>query len=760
MSLEISPCTPTGGQKRSAVNRSSRRSTLATASESPFTLEVVDHAFYFAMELSPRKNTPTKDAMPTVTLAPSILKSRTPVNRSHTKAPLDTPTKVITLNQDLKASSPMKKTPIRRKRRSLPKQTPNRTLFQTPSQDNQQSTPSDSRPSSPVKRTIELDSPSAPVDVDLKLVRRLASQPEDIFQTLSERLADVAMQDDPEVTFNTPLIPVPSEGFIHVRKTRKAAMPQPENIGHLMAKLGSNSTTPNQECVYEEGVKGGAASPTPTPLRKAWEKLQLADSLSFRRISNNIKVASGISQAVERALEHTTDTQLGRQSTSTLSSSSAGSFLAPDEEERADTMGFLPLHYPKPSLKRMQGDTRADSANYVDWQNGGDGTLHTSKAQSASFYKQAGVNYSLLLRPKDNGFFQTALHDSFSNLNPAFCQSPDLSELPPIPDTHCIRGQEDVKGPSTVETPEKICRAKYAMPSLASMAMGSPNGVSLPKVPSTPIVPRSRPIRITPSPKKMNLLIINRRPDVTDAAADGTKLARLKSPAKALAFAKPPSTPVKQTTPFSKRTPPKSTSRIPLATPAMLKRYNTATPHGTPKYLSGEPVSKPAPTLKSESSPLKLSRATITATPKKPLHSAKSEPQNPSAETRAPQLKYASALAIKWHSADPKKAAKTANRTTSTAKAARPSNKKRPTGIPAKIKETAHALTNPEHQRITPTGIEHRHTTTTTTTTLTHQTKHPAPENQNLNRGTDTRCDVPASHFHFSTTLHNDACDY
>ncbi|KAG9185408.1 hypothetical protein G6011_07952 [Alternaria panax] len=321
--VSMSPAIPSRpsmeGRKTSEKARDSPvvvRHTPMKANQPPMKLEVGQGAFYFSIELPPKKTTPKKSGMaskngtpkgpetPTRTRTPSPLKNASPTKEDvagtptrTTRSPLKrretihqspvrplcgTPTRMMMPKQNTGPRTPTPRTPSPRKTHSAVKQSPARTIVGRTKRKILGDTPGGNRPGSPVKQPMERDdSPIDSAKTTSLPAKKHRVEPKEISR---KPIAGLISLEDTNLLATAITSPPPHES------TRQAptVKASPENIGQLMASLISNGTSTHD---WLSSHNNDMISPVPTPLRKAGEKLKLGESPSFLRMSANSTAA-------------------------------------------------------------------------------------------------------------------------------------------------------------------------------------------------------------------------------------------------------------------------------------------------------------------------------------------------------------------------------------------------------------------------------------------------------------------------------------
>ncbi|RAR13949.1 hypothetical protein DDE83_002680 [Stemphylium lycopersici] len=751
MSPATPPCTPDRGRStpaRACDSPAAGRQTPIKKSQSPIKLEVGQAAFYFAIELPASKITPKKSETasksgtpkrggrsetPTGRRTPSPLKNATPAKQEKgtptrkTRSPLKanglmkqspvkpvfaTPTKAVAPKRDSEASTPTKKTPSPRKNTSPTKQSPARALFGTPAQKDRAEMPNDGRPGSPVKRAIELDSPSSSVNMGSRLAKNLVPQPVHPLR-ISDCFTDLVKDEDEEETPSAPTVPKPSEDFVPIKKTRLATKPPPENIGQLMASLSiSSGSSSHSQVSTQDEIK---VSPVSTPLRRASQKLQLTGSPSFQKflsnsasdepdiafgadvtkegpltplVPNSREVRQGKNErdetasqtidqnlssrtpsATETVLQQSTDTQIRMQPTCHLPDSSAELFGSSDTTRKVRTPQYQSLHFPKPASNKKQLGIGKQLERHIKWQEVST-VSRIPRARPVSLQHRVGTDPGVILKMQDDmASMEKNLRRSSAVIDTKFCGPLNLSELPPIPDRYCIRDQQDVRSPGAVGTPRTLSRADSNLSSITAIAMGSLNAINSlngPSTPSLPMLDETEKARVGAA-RRLNTAIFNpgrakvlvKKPILQSAASirPGKSTAVRPAPSR-----KPPPTPVKQVIPVGRRNSAIPQSRIPSATPANPKIPTATTSAGAPRRFSQGPAARKTAALTTQPVAPKSTHPIYNpATVRKPLPRAKAESCDPSLDPRQFQQKVASAMDIadrlaRWHGEDRQKA--------------------------------------------------------------------------------------------------------
>lgn len=647
MSATPQPRTPTGGHR---IVVRVRNNPL------PADLEVGKNIFRPPLNCSSSRVSPKKDATgvrdstaenakelttPTKMRSTSPLKMMITMKPSPAKAAVSTPPKATAPKHDFRTGSPTKKPSDLSRNRSTREQGSDKSTFGTPLKKGRPETPNHERPCSPVKRTIELDSPTSSVDMSPDLARNLVSHPNHLLRMLSGCLADATMDDDSAAIPVRRAIPNPSEYFTPIKKTRKPVNLQPKNIGDLTANFGSNNTSPAFDWPFSPCVERNLASPTPTPLRKASEKLQLVGSGSYERISEDDApcvpdVAARLNFEKElssilplQGLEQIVNTSPEAQPTQLLSESGMDCFADKTQESQASQYSSSYC----PNTKR-QRDTRADSGKQIEWSDANEDTLENSETQTASQDEHVETNLSISLElEKDTDNAKT----TSSIPIPALCKPVNLSELLPIPNSEPT-DQQDASTSGTVGRSTTLKKFNYNMSSLPRIKTNSPNKVALTKLPSKSTIPRCQSIGYLSGQTKDNRPAATESPNLKSASPSKTK-----SPASTISHkpTKSITTPIKtaSTLPRLTRTSTKQpTTRLPSTSPWKLESpFATPPPPKRPLSLHIPPKLASIPTLKQKPSTPKPPRPLSLVSPKKiPLASTRTDNSAATLPRRSP----------------------------------------------------------------------------------------------------------------------------
>ncbi|EUC40484.1 hypothetical protein COCMIDRAFT_108701 [Bipolaris oryzae ATCC 44560] len=622
MSATPQPRTPTGGRR---IVVRVRNNPL------PANLEVGKNIFRPPMNCSSSRTSPKKDATgvrdstaentkevttPTKVRSTSPLKMMITMKPSPARVAVSTPPKATAPRHEFRTGSPTKKPSSLKKNRSARKQGSDKSLLETPLKDGRPETPKHERPCSPVKRTIELDSPTSSVDMSPDLARNLVSHPNHLLRMLSGCLADATMDDDSAAIPVRRAIPNPSEYFTPIKKTRQPVNLQPRNIGDNTANRGSNNNSPAFDWPFSPGVERNLASPTPTPLRKASEKLQLVGSGSYERIPEDgapcvPDVAARLNFEKElssilplQGLEQIVNMSPEVQPTQLLSESGMDCFTYKIQESQ--TSQYSSSYFPN---TKRQRDTRADSGKQIEWNDANEDNSENSETQTAGpdEHVEPSLDISMELEKETDNAKTT----SSSIPTPTLCAPVNLSELLPIPSSESIRDRQDtssldMNGKSA--TPKKF---NYNMSSLPRIKTNSPNKIASTKLPSKSTIPRCQSSGYFSNQPK------DAHPLTTDSLSlKTTSPHKTKGPAGTLSHK-----PTKSTT--TTTTPIKTASTLPRLTRTSTKQPTPRLPATSPWKLSSPFATPPQPSkrplsLHLGSTPLKQNPRT-TPKPPRPL---------------------------------------------------------------------------------------------------------------------------------------------
>lgn len=611
----------------------------------PTNLEVGKNTFRPPMNCSSSRISPKKDATgardstaenakevttPTKIRSTSPLKMMISMKPSPARAAVSTPPKATAPKHEFRTGSPTKKPSSPSKNRSARKQDSDKSLFKTPLEKGRPETPNHERPCSPVKRTIELDSPSSSVDMSPDLARNLVSHTNHLLRMLSGCLADATMDDDSAAIPVRRAIPNPSEYFTPIKKTRQPVNLQPKNIGGLTAKLGSNNTSPAFEWPFSPGEERNLASPTLTPLRKASEKLQLVGSGSYKRMSGDgAPCASDVAARLNfekelssilpfQGLEQVVNMSTEVQPPQILSESGIKCFA--DKTQEAQTSQYSSSYCPN---TKRQRDTRADSGKQVDWGDANEDTLEKSDTQTAGRDELVEMSLGISLDlEKDTDNAKTTPSEIST---PALYEPVNLSEVLPIPNSDSTRDRQDSSSSGTVGKSATLEKFNYNMSSLPRIKTNSPNKVASTKLPSKSTIPRCQSSGYLSAQKKDN------RPATTESPnSKAINMNKTKGPANTISQkpTKSITTPIKtaSTLPRLTRTSTKQpSSRLPATSTWKLESpFATPPPPKRPLSLHIPPKLASIPTLKQKPSTPKPPRPLSLVSPRKtPLQSTR-----------------------------------------------------------------------------------------------------------------------------------------
>ncbi|USP78784.1 hypothetical protein yc1106_06058 [Curvularia clavata] len=580
--MTSSPRTPTRGQTTARA-----RGTPSSAK-----LEIGRDSFYFSMDLPPSKITPKKGT--------------TPKKQSPARAACSTPTN--TAKSDLKSRIPTKQTPSPRKNRKSIQESPNKVFSPTPTKKDRPDASNDFRPCSPVKRAIELDSPSKPVNLNFEFAGKLVPRPEFAAETHLGCVADMMKEDDYDTDAipGTHPIPNPREFLAPVRKRRPTVKPQPEDIGQLMAKLrAENATSTTHEWVSS---CAGEAKISPTPLHKASEKLQLKEPLSYIRISSN-QATSAQNIAVRVESESTVivceprEMQRQEEDCDTASQKDLGSFLDLYTVQKPETLQHPTLHDSESASNKRQVETRVDSGKQVDCQDTEDTASEAAKGLHLDPNREPEKGLSPNSQQQANmQNLQKIKCSSLKAVSPALSGPTNLTEPPSAPDSDSVTGPQKVKIPCGIGSLRKVKSFHYDSESLPRVMTGSPSRPTLSRMPRAPVMPRRLPGKPMPALAENNRNKVE-KPGIGVAVPSKTKGSRTSQSANTTPSIKPArpsmpapstlkkvaSTPNIQASLNSRHTSVRPKSYIPSVNPSNSKA--SAVP--TPKQLPFKPCPKP-----------------------------------------------------------------------------------------------------------------------------------------------------------------------
>ncbi|KAH6870364.1 hypothetical protein BKA58DRAFT_279387, partial [Alternaria rosae] len=629
---------------------------------SPMKLEVGQGAFYFSIELPPNKITPKKSG--------TTSKNQTPKGE-------DTPTRTRTPSP-LKKASPSKEN-------AMVKQSNAKIATVTPKRKDLLKTPGSNRPGSPVKRSIEQDhSPVDPLKTSARLARELLSEPEEPLQVPTERLVDLKDEHAPANLVTTATDPAPLQGSMG-----QAPPPNkcPENIGHLMASLITNTTSTRD---WGTAYNNDMISPMPTPLRKASEKLKLGESPSFLRMSTNgttvmtnadpasdvskrgslnphepasidpgqdesKQIESTLSGSTEEALpssvttDHTANVPSEARPALPLRAASLGSFNTLNATREVPAPPHRPLLFPKRRSETLQNEPSRQE-HQVRWQ---DMETGYSKPLPSSHQRRVGTDPSVLLKmQKDMAHLEATMRRSAGVVDPAFCGPLNLNELPAMSNDYFVRGQQDIRSPGVVGTPKALSRANFDNPSIetvqANGGKNTGNSLASLKVPGTPGIPRRKPSALSSAQATRDRLIAakkesSQRTGTTKTAGPERSRPRSKTTASASSKSgavtstprKTPATPAKSVAPPGATTRSSPHSRIPSLNSAKPRTRTQSVPQLAPKPLSSAAGHEKAIAALKDRLP-NVPIAPINTRPvpiRKPLSPSVTEPRKPDEST-------------------------------------------------------------------------------------------------------------------------------
>ena len=627
--VSMSPAIPSRpsmeGRKTSEKARDSPivvRHTPKKTNQPPMKLEVGQGAFYFSIELPPSKitskrsgttsksGTPKGEETPTRTRTPSPLKNASPtkedaagtptrttrnplkrretIHQSPARPLFGTPTK-MTPKQNPDPQTPTRRTPSPQKTYSSVNQSPARIAVGTPRRKVLGDTPGSNRPGSPVKRSIEEDdSPTNPIKTSSLLTNKVQTTPK---ETSRKPIGGLTSVDDVHVpnpnliatAFTSPPPP-------HPESTEQAPTPKasPENIGQLMASLICDNTSTHDWTSSHHDNE--IASPIPTPLRKAGEKLKLGGSPSFLRMSPNGTTAVTSDDPAADIIRKgslfrhepaSTEPQEDRSKSierlsPRLPEEASSSSITEDQVARLDHTGTTPqeLQFAFPSrpadpgsssainamrrspapprrslsYSEQRSETHQKESSQQDYQARGHG-IDNSLPKSflpvpASHQRRVGTDPSVLLKTqKDTVNLEATMCRSAGVVDPDFCGPLHLNELPDMPRSLFVRDQQDIGSPGAEGTPETLSRADSGTSSLQAVQADGEKGIERPtatrRVSSAPRIPRWKPVGATPALAKDDRVAAAKRKDSQSKGADKTVTAGRARPRAGSAVSRP-----------------------------------------------------------------------------------------------------------------------------------------------------------------------------------------------------------------------------
>lgn len=730
------------GRKLSEKARNSPvvvRHTPKKTNQPPMKLEVGQGAFYFSIELPPSKittkksgttsksGTPKGGETPTRSRTPSPLKNASPTKENAagtptrtTRSPLKrretihhdparplfgTPTRMMTPKQNTDPQTPTRRTPSPRKTCSSMKQSPATPAVGTPKRKILGETPGSSRPGSPVKRSIEQDDlPTDLTKTSSLSAKKLRAESKETRRKPINSLVNIEREHAPKAdavaTAITNVLPHPES--IGQVPTAKVC---PENIGHLMASLISNTNSTHD---WASSHKTDIISPAPTPLRKAGEKLKLGESPSFLRMSANVATAiknedpaANVIKMGSLAPHRPASTEPRQHESKPIARLSSGLFedalsssviadRTTDLDHAADvsneprpthplratkSLGTLKMtrKVPDPPHRPLRSETqRKDSCqqeNQTTGQGMDKGQPKPSLPVFASQHRRVGTDPSVLLKmQKDMVNLGATMRRSAGFVDPAFCGPLNLNELPAMPNDLFVRDQQDIRSPGAVGTPQTLSRANSDNLSLGAVQVIGAKVISNPvassRVSSVPRIPRWKPGGPMPSQAKGDHLTTakqtNSQPTGTDMkvalgrprprAGSAVSGSAVSGPRKSNVVTSTPrrktlGTPVKQTVPLGARTRGSPHSRIPSLTSIKAESTTPPVPKIPRKHLPSTSSNDKAVKALRERLP-NVPSAPVNTRPvptRKPLGPSATEPYNPSTDPRPYEQKFASA---------------------------------------------------------------------------------------------------------------------
>jgi hypothetical protein len=770
-SISMSPAIPSPSTPTRNSPAKARPTPAHRKSESPIKLEVGQNAFYFSIELPVSKITPKKNGTPTIkattpgrdigtpgtpTKTPTVkelaaryqetdsgtptrkssplkhaspvkedhsttpARTRSPVKQSPAGAPLGTPKSNRAPRVETGSGTPTQRAPTSRttsplKRHGREKRSPARALFGTPTKKGVVGMPHGSRPGSPVKRAIER-LPTEPEKMISKLAGELLSKPTETLRIPPECLLDVTEGELAKAAIGTPFVTETSQVAWEVVTARPAAKSRPETIGHLMASLRSGNVPTMNDRGVAEDVNPPQASPAPTPLRKASQKLGLAESPSFLRFSanrasekTNGDVKAGGSPAPHHEAngtqqeENQIDTTSSKATEGTASTQTAAtrkteptpvdiSFeaqpprlltkvnpeLSTAFDMRQNEQTAPPLLFPKPEPEpEADADELPLEPESEKRDQGMDNSKNTKNPPRAPTiqHRRIGTDPSVILKmQQEMTNLEVTMRRSAEVVDPNFCGPLNLNELPSMSNSFFSsrRAPADVRSPGAIGTPRLLSRADSNSSSIetvrASMVTSAQNQPQLTRrASSTPKIPRWKPSCPTPAQAKRERLQAVKQIRDEKMSGPGTPRSRAESSASAKSSksgAVGTATPRKALiSPTAVRLPSSPPSRIPAATPAKFKTPTTVIPRSARRPTVTSPNPKPAVAALAErlSNLQRKSPQKTLQLPESARLFTKPEPYNPLVDHRPYEQKFASAVDIanrlkEWHEEDRRRA--------------------------------------------------------------------------------------------------------
>jgi hypothetical protein len=630
----------------------------------------------------------------------SPTKHASPVRRSPLRAPFSTPkgngtatgpaTPVKSMSSPLRNHSPVKRSPAR-------------ALFDTPTKKGTAVTPTTSRPGSSVKRIIERSPTGSEKNVS-KLAKKMLSKPADTLRVLPESLVDIKGNDTAQAIGDNSTATSAVQVDPLVETARAAAKARPENIGHLMASLRSINIPATQA----EDADRLNASPAPTPLRRASQKLGLGASPSFLRLSTNrtlsetnvdVKAAGSSApyqeandtqrkekqsdtasfEAAERDLlvraaatqiaeqNRTAAVLLETQFTQPLQSANTGLSAAFDmtRNEQAPQYQYPPLLFPKPEPEpeAKQDELPPPSAKHVRSQE-----LDTSKTRiaqqcSTAQHRRRGTDPSVLLKmQQEMANLEATMRRSAGVVDPSFCGPLNLNELPAMTNSFMSsrRDPTDVRSPGVIGSPRALSRTNSTASSIetvrATMVMSAQSRPQLTtRVSSTPKIPRWKPSGPTSTQTKREKRMAAKQMRNERISGPGTPRSR---PSSAASAKSTKSIRTKTTTPRTAMASPTArnmssqvcghmspTSRIPSVTSLKSKTSITAIPLSDQPTPNSSNITTKTAVLRQRLETLKSTQSILQI--HDPARSIMApQPYNPFSDHRPYEEKFASAIDI------------------------------------------------------------------------------------------------------------------
>jgi hypothetical protein len=334
-----------------------------------------------------------------------------------------------------------------------------------------------------------------------------------------------------------------------------------------MASLRNSNASRNHDRGVADDAGRPTVSPVPTPLRRASQKLRLAESPSFLRLSTNktsgeadgdVKArgssvphreangsqrkdnkqidnvpfeaaggtaCTGISATQTAELNYTKNASLEDQPTSPLRR------VNPDLSTAFDMVGYeqtpryqySPLLFPKPEPEVKLDEPSAQSEEQVQRREMDDtpGTKMDSQHAPTIQHRRIGTDPSVILKmQQEMANLEATMRRSAGVVDPNFCGPLNLNELPAMSSSFFSsrRDPTDVRSPgaigsprtlSRVGSPRRLSRANSNASSIAaSMGMSAQSRPQLmSRVSSTPKLPRWKPSGPTPAQQKQDKLM-------------------------------------------------------------------------------------------------------------------------------------------------------------------------------------------------------------------------------------------------------------